>query len=794
MAAHGVNAVRTYTPPPRWLLDLASQYRLRVMVGLPADRPGAFLEDAAQCRDVRQQVQQAVEACAGHSAVLCYAVGNELPAPIVRWHGRRRVESFLRDLCSLVKDRDPGALVTYVNYPTTEYLELPFLDLVAFNVYLESRDRLEAYLARLHNLADERPLLLAEIGLDSLRNGEQTQAHQLDWQLRSAFEAGCAGAFVFSWTSEWFRGGLDIEDWDFGLTTRERSPKPALETVRKAFAQVPASFEDSPRVSVIVCSYNGEATIRDTMEGLAGLEYPNFDVIVVNDGSTDTTAEIAAQYDVRLISTPNRGLSSARNTGYRAATGEIVAYIDDDAYPDPHWLTYLVQRFQESDVCGVGGPNLPPPEDGPLADCVAHAPGGPCHVLLSDREAEHIPGCNMAFRRSWLERVGGFDTRFRVAGDDVDLCWRLQEEGGVLGFHAAAVVWHHRRPSIRRYWKQQIGYGKAEALLSRKWPQKYNSIGHIGWSGRIYGRGLTLPALEGTQRLYQGVWGSAPFQSVYQKAPGRLSSLPLLPEWYLLIAAFALFSALGLLWPPLLAALPLLGIALALPLAQALRSAARARLPSSSAWLRARQRCVISLLHCMQPAARLYGRLRHGLDPWRLRRMSGWLIPRGRELSLWSEDWKAHASWLESLEEALRSTRVLVRHGGEFDDFDLSLARGPLGGARVLMAVEEHGQGRQNVRLRCRPRMRGVTAAVAFVAVAVLAALEAAWPATSVLLAGSIGLTLASLIEAGAAQADVRRALEGLESPVLAEARQELPKAQTGAAAAPDAVPLGHAR
>src|SRR5256886_10764453 len=86
---------------------------------------------------------------------------------------------------------------------------------------------------------------------------------------------------------------------------------------------------------------NGARTIRDSLEGLRRLEYPNYEVILVDDGSTDDTAAIAGQYDVRLIRTPNRGLSSARNAGLAAATGEIVAYLDDDAYPDPHWLTYL---------------------------------------------------------------------------------------------------------------------------------------------------------------------------------------------------------------------------------------------------------------------------------------------------------------------------------------------------------------------------------------------------------------------------------------------------------------------
>src|SRR5262249_42758309 len=161
--------------------------------------------------DIEAAIRAKLDACAGHPAILCYALGNEIPAQLVRWIGPARVERYLRAVYRIVKERDPDGLVTYVNYPTTEYLRLPFLDLVSFKVYLENRDRLASYLARLQTLADERPLLLSELGLDSLRNGREMQAEVLDWQIRSVFEAGAAGAFVFSWTDEWHRGGEDVE-------------------------------------------------------------------------------------------------------------------------------------------------------------------------------------------------------------------------------------------------------------------------------------------------------------------------------------------------------------------------------------------------------------------------------------------------------------------------------------------------------------------------------------------------------------------------------------------------------
>ena len=304
MARCGINTVRIYTVPPRWLLDRAQGQGLRVMVGLPWEQHVAFLDDPQCIRTIEHGIVTGIRACAGHPAVLCYALGNEIPASIVRWHGARHIEAFIERLYYSAKKEDPSALYTYVNYPTTEYLRLPFLDFISFNVYLESVPRLEAYLARLQNLFGERPLLLAEIGLDSRRHGETLQARGLAAQIEIAFKAACAGVFVFAWTDEWYRGGYRIEDWKFGLTGRDRSPKPAYSTVRKAYAGVPFPGNRKwPRVSVVVCSFNGVRTIRDTLEGLSRLDYPRYEVILVDDGSTDATPAIASEYDIRLIRT-----------------------------------------------------------------------------------------------------------------------------------------------------------------------------------------------------------------------------------------------------------------------------------------------------------------------------------------------------------------------------------------------------------------------------------------------------------------------------------------------------------
>ena len=765
MREAGVNTVRTYTVPPRWFLDLAAAYGLYVMVGLPWEQHVAFLDDAQRGRDIVGRVRGFVRECAGHPAILCYTIGNEIPASVVRWHGARKVERFLRRLYQVVKREDPAGLVTYVNYPSTEYLQLPFVDFFCFNVYLETEPALDDYLARLQNIAGDRPLVMAEIGLDSRRHGELAQAETLAWQVRACFASGCAGAFVFAWTDEWWRGGYDIEDWDFGLVTRGREPKRALAAVSRAFAEVPLPLDARwPRVSVIVCTYNGSQTIRDCMEGLARLEYPDFEVIVVNDGSTDQTAQIVSEYPFRLVSTENRGLSAARNTGMLAATGDIVAYTDDDARPDPHWLQYLAHAFSKYGFAGVGGPNVAPAGDGPVADCVANAPGGPVHVLLSDRVAEHIPGCNMAFRHDVLQEVGGCDPLYRVAGDDVDLCWRVQEAGGTLGFHPAALVWHHRRNSVKAYWRQQQGYGKAEALLEGKWPGKYNAAGHLTWGGRLYSKGLTRELRLNRGRVHYGTWGAGLFQSVYEPAAGGLGSLPLMPEWFLVVFALGVLTALGWAWPPLLATAPLFVFALAAPVVQAVLSARRAQFTSGPATRRGlvRLQAITALLHLMQPLARLKGRLRWGLTPWRWRGERGWAAPRTCSTALWSETWRSREERLGDLEARLCEAGACVLRGGEFDRWDLEVRGGMFGAARLLTTVEEHGAGRQLVRARTRPRVsaKGMLVALSLAALGGLAAWDGARPAAFVLAAAALFITARTLLECGAAMSAMLRALD----------------------------------
>src|SRR5216684_7390469 len=283
MAEMGANTARVFTVPPVWLLDIAAANGLKVLVGIPWSQHITFLDNPTVQAEIRRSVLAGVRSCQHHGAVFAYVIGNEIPPDMVRWHGADRVRRFLKSLVAAVKDEVPGALVSYANFPSTEYLTIDFTDFLCFNVYLHHEDAFRRYVSRLHNLAVDRPLVLTEFGVDSMREGEEGQRAILSWQVGTAFAMGVAGTFVFAWTDEWFTGGHLIEDWAFGLVDRERRPKPAFYEVAGRYkGALPPPLPRYPRVSVVVCAYNAERTMEACLASLEALDYPDYEVIVVN--------------------------------------------------------------------------------------------------------------------------------------------------------------------------------------------------------------------------------------------------------------------------------------------------------------------------------------------------------------------------------------------------------------------------------------------------------------------------------------------------------------------------------
>ena len=536
----GVNGVRVYHAPPKWFLDLCYEFGVRVMVTLWWGQNVDFLSSGRRRREIFAKVHSDVNSNAGHPALLGYLVANEISSTMVRWYGVRRVTEFVENMINIGRDADDDVLFSYASYPPTEYLLPTNMDFYTFNVYLHRRSDFDRYLARLQNLAEDRPLIMGEFGMDTLRHSEKEQAEILAWHIESVVRGGLAGTFLYTWTDEWWCNGQDITDWAFGLTTRERLPKEALSRVKSLFAGPESvtrkiSLPHYPKVSVIVCSYNGAKTLERCLESLRRIEYPDYEVILVDDGSKDDTEEIASRNPwITYLRQENSGLSMARNVGARAATGEVLAYTDSDCMADPQWLYFMVGTLLSGDYAGVGGPNVSPPAENWIQACVAAAPGGPNHVLLTDQIAEHIPGCNMAFYKWAFERVGGFDPEYRKAGDDVDFCWRLQTgRRQIIGFSPSAIVWHYRRFTLAAFRKQQNGYGEAESLLRFKHLVFFGPTGTAKWKGQIYGA-PRFTWLINRPIIYHGIFGEGLFQSIYPTPQSDLAAYLSSIEWVVL--------------------------------------------------------------------------------------------------------------------------------------------------------------------------------------------------------------------------------------------------------------------
>jgi len=520
IAQSGANMVRLYEPPEQAFLDRAYSLGIHVFTSVPWGWGADFLSNKSHYEGGYLKIRDYLSQYATHPALAGIYIANEIPSELVRWMGAHDTKLLLERLIQHLKHEFPTVLYAYANYPSTEYLELENADFTAFNLYLEEAAPLTSYLQHLHTIAGERPLMVSEFGVDALSTSEHTQREILHMALRSAHQLGVQGVTIFAWSDLWYNRGQLVAGWHFGLHRIDSSPRPAL----SGLFDCSPEREPDLKVSVIVCSYNGAERLPECLRSLTLLKDSSYEVLVINDGSSDRTERVAESFaplfqahhiSYRVITQPNLGLSAARNTGATHARGEILAYTDDDAYPDPDWLYWLRASYTDG-VGMVGGLGIPP-----TRTKISDLPGQACPVLLTDTTAEHLPGCNMSVTKAVWSQVGGFNTRYRVAGDDVDFCWRVIDQGYTLAYAANAIVWHQPRPTYRTYLRQQWGYGKAEALLYQDHPERFSHNG-ISWQGGVYdGSPTTLTAQS---VVYSGLAGNALFQPIlesYESPMGR---------------------------------------------------------------------------------------------------------------------------------------------------------------------------------------------------------------------------------------------------------------------------------
>lgn len=693
----GFDTVRLYHPPSDFLLSEALRTGLRLIVGIAWTDHVDFLCRRNLARQAHQAVRDAARRLGGHPAVAAFLVGNEIDKNLARWMGPERVRKFLEKLINTGRAAAPDRLFSYATYPSTEYLIPRNADFLAINVFLEKKADFSAYLARLQILAGNKPLVISEFGLDATMAPSGKLEETFTWFETECRRAAVAGTLWFAYTDEWHRGGRDVTDWRFGLVDRDRRPRMSVPSRASGESDGPTAF-----ISVIVCTYNGSATLAACLESLENLNHSAYEVLLIDDGSTEDIGRIARAFpEVRYLRQDHAGLSAARNLGMRKARGDLLAYTDDDCIADEDWLRHVAAAFEDQAWVACGGPNIPPRPRNKVEAVVAAAPGAPAHVMLNDVEAEHLPGCNLIIRKASLQAIGGFRTHYHTAGDDVDVCWRLRETGGRLRFLPGAMVWHHRRRTLQAYLRQQRGYGHAEALLMKDHPGRFAICGGARWQGAIYEENPSSLPLDG--RIFHGPQGTGLFQGIYQHHGRHLTI------W-----------TNGLPWAVLfLTALPVLGWRGCLPFLALLLlalSVSWRHLPAAPHPLSWTSRLQLLLLTWLQPIVRGWARwsgvFSLGLRPeWqpgaprsaiKVHPPRFWTLCDSRQV-YWNEDNLGRDVLLAKLKDTLgREPGLNLWTDDGWQPFDLAWSRLPALRTTILTLTEHHGDGRCLTRVKLR--------------------------------------------------------------------------------------------
>jgi GT2 family glycosyltransferase len=220
---------------------------------------------------------------------------------------------------------------------------------------------------------------------------------------------------------------------------------------------------DGPQVSIVIVTcarpVDLRRCLRELSQHLAAADAPATEVLAVHaPGDDDVMAMVRAEFPwVAVHACGRRNISVQRNLGARRARGEIIVYLDDDAWPRPGWLAALAGAFVDPRTVGAGGPVFR--GDGSL-QCGPMLVSPLGRLVCADRSSTRrgmsptLPGCNMAFRRRDLFACGGFDENLAYHHDDADLCRRLfarsAQEPGALAHAAAAQIWHESSPGPYR--------------------------------------------------------------------------------------------------------------------------------------------------------------------------------------------------------------------------------------------------------------------------------------------------------------------------------------------------------
>ena len=267
-----------------------------------------------------------------------------------------------------------------------------------------------------------------------------------------------------------------------------------------------------PFISVIVPALNEERTIRECLASLLRMDYPQErrEILVVDNGSTDRTAEIVKSFPVRYLREERRGASHARNRGIEASQGDIFAFTDADCVVTTGWLRELVLGFDSEEVGIVAGEVVAyPPETTVELYTAKRKPFFFQGRSLSSPVPPWFMGGSVAIRREVVNQIGLFDSRFTGAGaEDIDYSWRFFQLVSLeMIYRPKAIAFHHHRLTTWTLFKQYQGYGYGQAVLCRKyqekrlwgWRRELKAYGDISLAVLALGRAAILSMLRGRE-------------------------------------------------------------------------------------------------------------------------------------------------------------------------------------------------------------------------------------------------------------------------------------------------------
>ncbi len=249
----------------------------------------------------------------------------------------------------------------------------------------------------------------------------------------------------------------------------------------------------SPFISIIIPAKDNNPYLEECISHCKKLDYSHYEIIILPDNSLPTNWE-----DVKVVPTGPIGPSEKRDKGIKKAKGEILAFLDDDAFPSPDWLKNAARHFQNKEVAAVGGPAVTPPTDTlkQKASGFVYSSflgGGNYryrYLPTSLREVDDYPTCNLLVRKPILEELGGFGSLF-WPGEDTVLCLNItQKLGKKIVYDPSVLVYHHRRPLFLPHLKQIKNYALHRGYFVKHFPETSLRLSYLLpslWVGALIG-------------------------------------------------------------------------------------------------------------------------------------------------------------------------------------------------------------------------------------------------------------------------------------------------------------------